>query len=506
MHQQHPVPHSLDRTLHWISRSFVFGAFIMAIVQFLNMRGLWTDESAVAINIVKRDYLGLMKPLDHLQVAPVLYLWIVKFLSQIFTEQEWGLRLYSLFSYFIALWLYWRLLRRFVKDEAALLVGIALFVFNNKLFYYADEVKQYMNDVMVTLALISLALDWRPDDRRSVINLSIAGLIGVFLSNITVMVLPTVFVACFLNGSKLWEKRRITALVVMSIPWLIAFIVNYILFIHGHPSRDQQVSLWKNFFPPADFLSSQMIFFIFNVFELVVRDFGFGVNNISSGFGFPQSFHLVIMAFLIAVFIYRVIRKGDRSWIFALPLVFHFILSYLRLYPLASRTMLYTYPFVSIMLAIGFGTMIEKIKKVRILIGVLLMAGGLTLCVMFISKFFPRTVEESRPVLTYIQAHSKPGIATYCYSSGISMLEYYIHIGFYKPAGPVFYARARTGASQDYVKEISGMNRDVWVYMAHYQPKHIIGIQQELTNKGYLITDSVKAKGVEAFYISRPSH
>ena len=173
---------------------------------------------------------------------------------------------------------------------------------------------------------------------------------------------------------------------------------------------------------------------------------------------------------------------------------------------MASRTMLYTYPFVSIMLAIGFGTMFEKIKKVRILIGVLVMSWALTLCVMFISRFFPRTVEESRPVLTYVQAHSKPGIATYCYSSGISMLEYYIHIGFYKPSGPVFYARARTGASQDYVKEILEMNRDAWVYMAHYQPKHIIGIQQELTNKGYLITDSVKAKGVEAFYISRPSH
>ncbi len=112
--KQQPSAHSLDRILHSISRVFVFGAVIMAIVQFLNMRGLWTDESAVAINIVKRDYLGLMKPLDHLQVAPVLYLWVVKFLSQILTEQEWGLRLYSLLSYFTAIFLYWRLLCRFV--------------------------------------------------------------------------------------------------------------------------------------------------------------------------------------------------------------------------------------------------------------------------------------------------------------------------------------------------------------------------------------------------------
>ena len=113
-------------------------------------------------------------------------------MSQVFSEQEWGLRLYSLISYFLSLWLFWRLLQRFVKNQTAILVGLVFFIFNNKLFYYADEVKQYMSDVMVALALVSLALDWRDDDRRSIIGLSLAGLIGVFLSNISVMILPTV--------------------------------------------------------------------------------------------------------------------------------------------------------------------------------------------------------------------------------------------------------------------------------------------------------------------------
>ena len=122
-----------DRIVIWTSRVLVLSAIIMAIIQFLNMRGLWTDESAVAINIVKRDYAGLMKPLDHLQVAPILYLWVVKFMSQVFSEQEWGLRLYSLISYFLSLWLFWRLLQRFVKNQTAILVGLVFFIFNNKL-------------------------------------------------------------------------------------------------------------------------------------------------------------------------------------------------------------------------------------------------------------------------------------------------------------------------------------------------------------------------------------
>lgn len=479
----------------------------MAIVQFSNMRGLWTDESAVAISIVKRDYLGLMKPLDHLQVAPVLYLWVVKFMSQIFTEQEWGLRLYSLLSYFTAIFLYWRLLRRFVKDEAAFLIGIVLFVFNNKLFYYADEVKQYMNDVMVTLALVTLALDWKHNDRRSVITLSFAGLIGVFLSNITVMVLPAVFLICFLSvsGSGLWDKRRITALIVMSIPWLIGFVINYMLFIHGHPSRDQQVALWKNFFPPVEVFSKQMILFIYNTFELVCRDFGFGVNNITSAFEFLQPLHLVIMAILTFVFIYRSVRKIDRAWILLIPLILHFILAYLRLYPIASRTMLYTYPPIAIMLASGAGFLISSLKKSKIIFQALVVTYGLLLSVIFITRYIPRTVEESRPVLTYMEAHSKPRLATYSFAAGNSMLEYYIKVGVFKPEGPVYYAVERSNEGRDYASEIINIKQDTWVYMAHYKPDQLLAIQQALKNHGCLITDSVKAKGVEAFYVTQSS-
>ena len=504
MYKPEPVKNILTPIIRWTSISLLAGAVIMSIIQFLNMRGLWTDESAVAINIVKRDYAGLMKPLDHLQVAPILYLWVVKFLSQIFSEQEWGLRLYSLISYLCSLWLFWRLLRRYVKDEAAILVGIIFFVLNNKLFYYADEVKQYMSDVMVTLTLLTLAMDWRDEDRRSVLILSIAGIVGIFLSNISVMILPTVFLICLFSDGNPWARRRISALFMMSIPWMVAFVVNYLLFIHGHPSRDQQMAAWKDFFPPTEIFSRQTILFIFNVFELLKRDFGFGVNNMLRIFGPSEIIHLVIMSIMMMAYVFRIFRSSSKALILIIPLCLHFILAYLRLYPMAARTMLYIYPLMALMLSMGAESIFRLLQRFSGVIRSLVVSGTLILAVLFINAFIPRTVEESRPVLSYMQAHGKPGMATFSFASGNSMLGYYTHIGVYKPMGPVFYAHARGKDIKIHVNEVAQLNKEAWVYIAHFQSGQKKGLLDGLRGLGYHLTDSVKAKGVEAFHIVPP--
>jgi membrane protein implicated in regulation of membrane protease activity len=477
----------------------------MAIIQFLNMRGLWTDESAVAINIVKRDYEGLLKPLDHLQVAPILYLWVVKFMSQVFSEQEWGLRLYSLISYFLSLWLFCRLLQRFVKNQTAILVGLVFFIFNNKLFYYADEVKQYMSDVMVALALVSLALDWRDDDRRSIIGLSLAGLIGVFLSNISVMILPTVFLICLFQGGNPWNQRRITSMILMSIPWLVGFLFNYFLFIHGHPSRDQQVSLWQDFFPPTDLFSRQIIFFVFNTAELIKRDFGLGMNNLQHSSERFEYIHFAVFIFLMMVYLHRVYRDRGTLWVLIIPMSFHFILSYLHLYPLAPRTMLYTYPFIAIILALGAESILKGLQNWGVAIKIITLASVVMIAIMFIRAYIPRTLEESRPVLSYMQAHGKPGMVTYSYAAGNSMLDYYVNVGIYKSSGPVYYAAARGDDPQIHVNEILQVNKEAWLYLAHFKMKQKSGILKGLELKGYSFPDSVKAKGVEAFHIVPPA-
>ena len=45
---------------------------------------VWGDEAAIGLNIIRRDYLDLLRPLDFSQVAPLLFLWIQRTVCVLF--------------------------------------------------------------------------------------------------------------------------------------------------------------------------------------------------------------------------------------------------------------------------------------------------------------------------------------------------------------------------------------------------------------------------------------
>jgi hypothetical protein len=46
------------------------------IAAYAQHRSLWYDEAALALNIAGRGFVELVEPLDYLQTAPPLFLWI----------------------------------------------------------------------------------------------------------------------------------------------------------------------------------------------------------------------------------------------------------------------------------------------------------------------------------------------------------------------------------------------------------------------------------------------
>ncbi|MCK4678882.1 MAG: hypothetical protein KAT48_12180, partial [Bacteroidales bacterium] len=57
------IPHK-----YWVVLMIAIGICIRLRNYFFN-RALWLDEATLSLNIVNRDYLQLLKPLDTLQVA-----------------------------------------------------------------------------------------------------------------------------------------------------------------------------------------------------------------------------------------------------------------------------------------------------------------------------------------------------------------------------------------------------------------------------------------------------
>src|SRR4051812_31295813 len=82
MMESSPVPRSLRSALV-DSRGAVLMSFALFAVGvalrlhlYVDRRSLWLDEIWVALDIVGRSFLGLLRPLDYAQSAPVGFLWI----------------------------------------------------------------------------------------------------------------------------------------------------------------------------------------------------------------------------------------------------------------------------------------------------------------------------------------------------------------------------------------------------------------------------------------------
>jgi 4-amino-4-deoxy-L-arabinose transferase-like glycosyltransferase len=478
-------------------------AVIMSIFQYLYCRSFWTDEAAVVVNIMDRDFAGLMKPLMYYQMAPILYLWITKAITTVFTPNEYSFRILSLIAYLTSLWLVWKLLTRFVKDGLAVFIGLAFFVFNNKLFYYSSELKQYMTDTMVTLILLYVATDPLSANRRKMLVMSLVGALAIFLSNVVVTVLPMIFLFIFFSESKPWQWSHLRSMLLMGFMWLLAFVINYFMFMHDHPSRAQQLIFFAEAFPPTNLLSKQALAFFEYKLQVVKRDFGFGQNNTHPTISIQEYVHYAIFLLLLAGYVWNVTRRANRILLLiVIPILMHAVLAYFKAYPLAIRNMLYQYPLICIILALGAEKWLSLTSRIRPVLTAVTFILTAVLCVIFVRVQLPHQVEESKPVLSFMQEHSRGEETIYSYSAGNYTLDAYIRTKYYKPTGPVIWGTYFKGDHVQAAAEIGSLHpKSAWIFFAHFADGLEHRIMGELSNSGYRQTDSVRAKGAAAYRI-----
>ncbi len=433
--------------------------------QYLSGRSLWVDEAMLALNIVNRDFGGLLEPLDYDQGAPAGFLLIEKVFNLLFGRNEYSLRLFPLLAGLFSLWIFYLLLRRFTSGTS-LLIAFALFAVNPRLIYYSSEVKQYIVDVAVTvtLLLIAVRLFERPSRMRLGL-LAASGLLALWLSHPAVFVLGGIGLALLLMYFQKRDYANLGLTAGMGISWLVNVGLLYSLTLRELRGNSYMREYWQAAFAPMPpwvdwnwFISS------FN-------------QNADTHFAVTAAPWLLLVVMLAGWII--LLRQTRYSGI-AIGGVFLLALfaSFLELYPSLERMVLFLLPVGLLLIGKALEAVTQRLRGYPLASVLVLFAlGG---CLLYgpvtrteelytSSRYF----ENIRPTMDYLKWAWREGDQLHLTYGAVAAFEYYapmyrLDVGSYIPGRREDYGNP--DAMLERLTPLQG-NRRVWVLMSHVYEK-----------------------------------
>ncbi|MBR6099284.1 glycosyltransferase family 39 protein [bacterium] len=309
----------------------IFTGIILRLSFVLFNAGLWHDECALAINILDRDFSGLLQPLRFLQIVPPLFLLLSKFLISIFPCHgnmdltDFVFRVIPLCGGIGSILAFYYLLKNLFQNKAVILFGVAMAALSPALINYSYEFKPYSTDVLIGILLMIYFL--------KVNNLSyikqIVHSVGLFC--LVMFSLPAAFVSIAGMFPLLMKDRK--KFICAIVPFLLCFGIYYLLYLKGilefHGAKMNHN--WNDYFITFSNFFSVLLFYI-------------KVNL--NMFVFP------IITFLFSVAGIFYIWKKDKTAAIIISVVLCEVLtaSALRIYPIDPRTQLFLIPFLILLI------------------------------------------------------------------------------------------------------------------------------------------------------------
>ncbi len=455
---------------------------VLSLIQFFSNRSLWLDEAFLALNFIEKSPAQLMQPLDNSQVAPPLFLLIEKAFFEMIPFPDQALRLFPLLSYWAALYFFFQLSDKFLKERSSQLVAISLFTLSSTMLYFSSEVKQYMTDVAVLCVMYTIAIRQYTETKEKYLWLICAGLVALFLSNVGILILFTVGIYLLFSVR---EKTEYTWLFLTGGIWVLFFGINYYLFIAGHPTRAFMLKYWarENAFMPLNPLSLKFGSFILDqaatIYTMILVHF--------KVFGRTILFGLTVAGMLSLV---RRKPAMPDLWLIFLPIPLHLLLSALKLYPFEARLILYTLPLVVLVIGFGWESMLlnltekqsESFQYATFLFPLISLTG-------LFSHGFPLQRNEIKENIAYYNKHARPSQGLFVGAGSKYVALYYQNTNYLTPKGPVYLSDAR-------LKQKKSGYRKILEEICQLQ-----GQQWLLLNNGYLDPVARITKSLDSLHI-----
>ena len=304
---------------------------LLRVLFFSYARPFWNDESAMALNLINRNFVSLFASLDYNQAVPPLYAVICKLFTFGNIKAEYALRFTSLFFSVLSLPVFLFLSLKMLRSRLAVVFANILFALNYQLIYFSQELKHYSADVFFYCLVLFLYFysDFKKSHPVKIV------LIGMLLA-VMPWISYTSAIAIFILFFVLLFCKRYFSLYLWGFPFLSAFII--VPFLIRLSRNNFLYSFWNDGFIAKDF--SNINVFLDNNFIFYFLDY-------------PHKIVVALM-FIAGLWAYASSYKKIESVIVFSSLILAFILSYFSLYPIYLRTSLFIFPIMIFVLSKPF--------------------------------------------------------------------------------------------------------------------------------------------------------
>ena len=462
-------------------------------------RSLWMDEALLANNVLQRGFLGLLRPLDDAQTAPLGFLWSGEGASRIFGFAEWSLRLPALAAGVAGLAGVALLAREAFEATAARVVAIGAAALSATAIYFSAEFKPYSCDMAAGAVLAWLALRaLRLSDVRSMVWLGIAAAVCVLFSSAAIFAIAGVFAVLAANLVARRQWRPLAWLCASGALVACVFATHYLLVLQHAAGSAALYAYWANAFPPQPFAPAGVRWLVTEAPSLVVETLGLARPR------------LMLPALLAGA----AWMASRRPWALAAllaPAAVVYVAGVASQYPLYARLLMLLAPagFALVGGAVAWVGELPLRRPMAVhafagLLGTALLLD--TALLALVDALAPPGREELRDVLAAVSASAAGGDRFYVHAEAGYAFDFYAATRpDLNPArlGPVHISRDRELTPAEIVADVlrHAEGRRAWIIYSHmvYNPGQVETEVDELISRQAQPFDAFEAEGASAY-------
>ncbi len=409
----------------------------------------WLDEAALASNFIKNTgFLWIFKQLDNTQIAPPLFLLLIKITTLRFGAIEHSLKFTPLISSLATIPVFYFLSIKFFNTKRAILLSNFLFAVNFIMARYSGEFKQYSTDVLVFMSALIMADKITTENLSKIkaIKYAIIFTLLFFLSQPVIFILCGFFIYNFLKN----PKKPLTYIITV-IPLFFALV-------------------YRAFQPLELMLRMKQYwsdcFIAFNNFNRIINEnFMFFTDQ--------KPFSEFLAIFAIIGFPILIFKKSKINRIFAFSFFGIIMAGILHIYPVYQRLILFLLPFIifSIAQCIDFKIKPAKYDKVLSMAAILVIIVSLVLFRLSLKKNCRRFMNAGRAqtIAVFLKENFNQSTDNLILNPGADVVYKYYSRRLDMGISENKIVRINFRNTADFIKDIKTLKQNVfyWLYIPH---------------------------------------